>query len=367
MATKEEQQDTNENCQPYKKLCLGGEISTLQTSSLCSDANTQNKRIVIPWSDYLFRSDSLIDWENCPDFYVAGGYVLNCVVHDSIAISNSDIDVWMVNANEPVQPELFDRQIIDLMTHLQRRWTVTKCDNNIYLYNPSVGRNGELYHLESTESKYQYLYKIQLQTSWVYSDVYQLLRSFDLPNCQFAYRRGTVYATRDAIDYLHTLHIDYYLDPEIMKNPRLGEPKLRRIGKYKQREYHTMKETLVRPKYWSDLSALYYDMPPEREFQRFFHADNPPIFAREIKTSLQVSVKPSVSDDSLFERLFHILCNIVEEKTYRLLTSTCDTEQYTLLNVYPDKFNDSCGYSIARQIHNCIGINVYPTGNKLVY
>lgn len=237
-----------------------------------ADKAITTDNVVVPWNSNLFQAWHLVDWDECPNFYIAGGYVLNCIVDDDKAIVHSDIDLWLVDDgslgdDQNTRQFVLETQKVKLLTHLEQHFCVKEWgEKDIYLYHTSLG-----------SILYPHVYHIQLHTVWIYSDVFQLLRSFDLPNCQFAYRSQTVYATQAAIRYLDTLHIDYYLDPSSGKwNEDMQMARKHRLAKYQRRSYHTMTKTFVIPKYWSDMTSRHY-----RDFNApkypFVHPANPPV------------------------------------------------------------------------------------------
>lgn len=196
----------------------------------------------------LLRVYWIEDWEG---IVVAGGHILNNVLGDEEAIRNGDVDVFFCGP-EPRMPgnwrqtqrqwrdKWMTDKIVQLYWGLRRSQPFQRRLPTITYSQGCVN-----FLVEDVFPKGSADFRVQVVLRAPCADPHSLLQTFDLPNCQFAYRNGTVFATDAAIEYLKTGEIPYrapkggaFSDPT---NPGT-QRKRDHVEKYRARTYNTFVE-----------------------------------------------------------------------------------------------------------------------------
>lgn len=190
----------------------------------------------------LLRLDWVRDWTN---LVVAGGHILNAVINDANASICGDVDIFLVerpDANSDVTT-LDAARVAHLLREIHS-WLTDHYGSVDYV---NYSRMGITFIVErpssprkpKSERSDKYM-KFTVICSRAFRDVFEVLNSFDLPNCEFAYHNGKVIATDDALTYLEDRTIRVYTLTENLWGEKAQDARRRRLKKYSDRSYNTV-------------------------------------------------------------------------------------------------------------------------------
>jgi hypothetical protein len=207
-------------------------LACATSSTACLPLITQSSR-AIDIDKNLLLVEWVRDWNH---IVVAGGHVLNAVIGDKEASDAGDIDIFLIE-ERGVSPSPEDVRAIATNIH---EWLVDHFACKVMACYSRMGITFliSLPKRRPVDSKRKK--KVTLVCARVFGGVFDLLQSFDLANCEFAYRMGQVYATGDALQYLNDFTIRVYSETEKLWTAEAASIRERRIKKYKGRKYNTV-------------------------------------------------------------------------------------------------------------------------------
>ncbi len=168
----------------------------------------------------LLKLDWIQDWTN---IVVGGGYVVNAVMNDVEAMQSGDIDIFFIN------DQLTKDDVVNKVQQLYSWMSMEYQVIDIHIKGQSVKFSGGCDSIIGFKSL-----TVQIIFMKLFSSVYDVITSFDLPNCSFAYQGDNkVYYTESALEYYKS-HIIYYFNPTNCPRREI------RMLKYKDRSYNTI-------------------------------------------------------------------------------------------------------------------------------
>lgn len=169
----------------------------------------------------LLKLDWIQDWSN---IVVAGGYVVNAVMNDTDAMRSGDIDIFFIN------DKLTQQDVVDKIKLLHSWMKVRYSMIDIHVKGKSVKFTGG--HIESNGCFTSAT--VQIIFMKLFSSVHDVITSFDLPNCGFAYQGDfKLYYTESGLEYYRTGIIYYF-------NPKKCSRRQAIMEKYKELSYNTI-------------------------------------------------------------------------------------------------------------------------------
>jgi hypothetical protein len=181
------------------------------------------------------------DWSGIA---VAGGHVLNAVIGDEEASLNGDIDIFLLGKKKSIgEVKILLRRIYrdlkdcygsDPFIDFRKNVVVKDGKMDPFCTDGPVTSRTCTFKVkggrQGTDGKY-YKLKVQVVLCTQFETISDLLTSFDLNNCQFAYKDGQFYATVGAEQYLKDKTVKYY-------NPDNNSYRKMRLQKYEARKYN---------------------------------------------------------------------------------------------------------------------------------
>lgn len=184
----------------------------------------------------MLRLDWVRDWTG---LVCAGGHVLNAIREDWRASLQGDIDIFFVS------PICTEEQMIAKVPVIHQ-WLCEHYHKNPQEVRLSIKGSSLIFFVPNVVEQFltsdpkptsRHL-KVQLILLKSFESIADLLRSFDLNNCQFAFQDGQIWATVGAIHYHQTSQI-FELKGSCLKGlPGHPERRQRRLEKYRKRPYN---------------------------------------------------------------------------------------------------------------------------------